>query len=43
MIPDIVSKIKSEISEEIMEKSKSSIQNQPIIVEEPIYKKQYWS
>lgn len=40
MIPDIVSKIKSEISEEILEKSKISTRsNQPTIIEEPIFYK----
>jgi hypothetical protein len=35
LLPEIVSKIKAEITEELKEKSKLSMKNEPIIVEEP--------
>lgn len=38
-MPDIISKVKSEITEELSERSRISNKNQPIIVEEPIYYK----
>jgi hypothetical protein len=39
MMPHIISKIKTEITDEIKEKSKLSAKAQPIIVEEPFFKK----
>jgi hypothetical protein len=38
-MPGIISKVKSEITEELSERSRISNKNQPIIVEEPIYYK----
>lgn len=36
-MPEIISKVKSEITEELSERSRISSKNQPNIVEEPIY------
>ena len=38
-MPDIISKVKSEITEELSERSRISSKNQPTIIEEPIYYK----
>lgn len=35
LLPEIVSKIKAEITDELKEKSKALMKNKPIIVEEP--------
>lgn len=38
-MPEIISKIKSEISEEIKEKSRISRNNEPVIIEQPLNSK----
>ena len=38
-MPDIISRVKSEITEELSERSRISSKNQPTIIEEPIYYK----
>jgi hypothetical protein len=38
-MPDIISKVKSEINEELNERSRISSKNEPIIIEEPKFYK----
>ena len=40
MMPGIISKIKTEITDELKERSKASVKSQPVITEEPNFRKQ---